>query len=307
MMANKLILVALILCVGSSVHSLKLNDICNYGVIEYNGLEVNSFYTLPEPQQVSLDPNKSFAIFNQKIIYLFLSNQINIPSLGTFTFNETEAYFPDDYDQLEFDSIKRNHTDKVVKLLSEKYLNNFSKAFFSKFEGPRVVFNELYARLNNLKNNHMKSSNVYRNQYRISALTAIQKIMRQTLDFIEVLEDFFELYDLPQMTISRFGIKEEKEMEKLSALIHNQSLSNENQTMVFDNVKIDHVYEEGIVVASNFTLNRDSSEPNNVLKSTGALYYKVVLPFHNKNYPTTYPRCTSTYHLPRFFYSHFKS
>ena len=65
-MANKLILVALILFASSSVDSLILNDICNNSVIEYNGLVVNSFYTIPEPQHVSFDSNESFAIFNQK-------------------------------------------------------------------------------------------------------------------------------------------------------------------------------------------------------------------------------------------------
>ena len=54
MMTNKLILIVLILCVSSSVGSLKLENICKQYVFEYNGLEVNSFYKIP--QHVSLDP-----------------------------------------------------------------------------------------------------------------------------------------------------------------------------------------------------------------------------------------------------------
>ena len=51
-MTNKLILVALILCVSSSVDSLKLSNICKKWVPIYNELEVNSFYRIH--QQVSL-------------------------------------------------------------------------------------------------------------------------------------------------------------------------------------------------------------------------------------------------------------
>ena len=54
MMTNKLILIALILCVSSSVSSLKLENICKDDVFEYNGLEVNSLYKIS--QHVSLDP-----------------------------------------------------------------------------------------------------------------------------------------------------------------------------------------------------------------------------------------------------------
>ena len=57
MMTNKLILVALILCVSSSVGSLKLKSICNYEEFKYNGLKVNSFYKIP--QHVSLNLNES--------------------------------------------------------------------------------------------------------------------------------------------------------------------------------------------------------------------------------------------------------
>ena len=58
-MTNKLILVALLLCVSSSVDSLELGNICKQDVFKYRGLEVNSFYKIP--QNVSLDPNESIA------------------------------------------------------------------------------------------------------------------------------------------------------------------------------------------------------------------------------------------------------
>ena len=55
-MTNKLILVALILCVSSLVDSLKLGKICKHNVVRfYKGLEVNSFYKIS--QHVSLDSN----------------------------------------------------------------------------------------------------------------------------------------------------------------------------------------------------------------------------------------------------------
>ena len=53
MVTNKLILIVLMLCVSSSVDSLKLGNICNQDVFLYNGSEVNSFYKMP--QHVSLD------------------------------------------------------------------------------------------------------------------------------------------------------------------------------------------------------------------------------------------------------------
>ena len=58
-MTNKLILVALLLCVSSSVYSLELGNICKQDVFTYRGLEVNSFYKIP--QNVSSDPNESLA------------------------------------------------------------------------------------------------------------------------------------------------------------------------------------------------------------------------------------------------------
>ena len=62
-MINKLIFIALILCVSSSVHSLKLGKICKDDEFKvYNGLEVNSFYKIPD--YVSLGPKKSLAMFN---------------------------------------------------------------------------------------------------------------------------------------------------------------------------------------------------------------------------------------------------
>ena len=54
-MTDKLILILLIFFVSSSVDSLKLENICEDGVFEYNGLEVNSFYKIP--QHVGLDLN----------------------------------------------------------------------------------------------------------------------------------------------------------------------------------------------------------------------------------------------------------
>ena len=68
-MTNKLILIGLILCVSSSVDSLKLGNICKPDVFKYNGLVVNSFYKIP--QHVSLNPNLSLEMFNKKLIYYY--------------------------------------------------------------------------------------------------------------------------------------------------------------------------------------------------------------------------------------------
>ena len=61
-MTNKLILISLILCVISSVDSLKLGNLCKNDIFEYKGIEVNSFYKTP--QQVSWNSNEPIAIFN---------------------------------------------------------------------------------------------------------------------------------------------------------------------------------------------------------------------------------------------------
>ena len=62
MKTNKLILIALILCVSSSVYSLELGTICKQDVFknDVNGLEVNSFYKIR--QKVSLDSNDSLVM-----------------------------------------------------------------------------------------------------------------------------------------------------------------------------------------------------------------------------------------------------
>ena len=68
MMTNKLILVALILCVSSSVNSLKLGNLCKQDCGEYIDLEVNAFYKIPT--QVSLDSNESLAMLYQRFFFL---------------------------------------------------------------------------------------------------------------------------------------------------------------------------------------------------------------------------------------------
>ena len=48
MMTNKLSLISLILYVSSSANSLKLEDICKQDIFNYNDIEVNSFYKIPQ-------------------------------------------------------------------------------------------------------------------------------------------------------------------------------------------------------------------------------------------------------------------
>ena len=64
MLTNKLFLIALILCVSSSVDSLKLGNMCKINVFQYQDTKVNSFYKIQ--QQVSLDPNGVISNVNKK-------------------------------------------------------------------------------------------------------------------------------------------------------------------------------------------------------------------------------------------------
>ena len=64
-MNDKLILIALILCISSSVDSLKLTNICKDDVFEYNGLKVNSFYKIRQHVRI-LMIIKLISMLNQK-------------------------------------------------------------------------------------------------------------------------------------------------------------------------------------------------------------------------------------------------
>ena len=105
----------------------------------------------------------------------------------------------------------------------------------------------------------------------------------------------------PYKSNSKFGIKKEEEMKKLGDLMRNLDIANENQTLVFNNISIDKIYDnEEIVKVSNFTSNRYSKLIYD-FRSTITLYYDVVLPFHNKNYDGNSTDCTSIRDLPDFY------
>ena len=289
-MTNKLVFIALILFMSSSVYSLKLGNICMLDVFEYNGLEVNTFYKLPT--HVSLDPNESFAIFNQKIIYLFLSHQITFPSVGSFCFNEIDVRFPNENDQSEFESIKRNHTSTIIELLSEKNLNNRTGIVFRLYSSMLI--------LNKLKTRVFKLKNRYSTDYYNRLLNPIQDLITENIRFIYLLIGYFDT-KFPYMDDLKSRIKKEKEMKKLGDLIRNLDLSNENQIMAFNNLKIEGIYNQKIVQVSNFTLNRHSKLIYD-FRSTSTLYYDVVLPFHDKNYDGTSADCTIRWDLPGFYW-----
>ena len=210
---------------------------------------------------------------------MFLSYQINFPSVGSFCSNQTDVHFPNEGDQLEFESIKRNHTETIVELLSEKYLNNRS-AIVSRLVDKSGVLQSLVGRAMNLWT-----------RYHYKSLYPFLNLMFDGLDFLDIL--WYCFHDqLPIKNVLRFGIKREEEMKKLGDLIPNLDLSNENQTMAFHNISIQQVYPKTIISVSNFTLNRHS-ELIYDFRSTSTLYYDLVLPFHNKNYDETSKDCTT--------------
>ena len=172
-------------------------------------------------------------------------------------------------------------------MLSEDYMNDDSYVFISLLKTHKVLIG-LYNRTENLTH-----------RYHYKALSSILDLMKNDVDFVTVLLGY--IWDiLPTMDLLKLGIKKEEEMNKLGDLIRNLDVSNKNQTMAFNNVKIDEIYKKSIVKPYNFTLNRRSKLIND-FRSTSTLYYDVVLPFNDKNYDPTSTDCRASRDLP-FFY-----
>ena len=192
---------------------------------------------------------------------------------------------------MEFDSIKRNHTDTIVELLSEKYLYN-QTAFSTKFHRKAWSLQELYLRIIRLRIRYSK------NYYINNSLTSIMKTMADDIDFTYTLWDYYSNH-FPTKDVLKFGIKKEMEMKILSDLIRNLDVSNKSQVMAFHNDNIDEIYKKGIVLVSNFTLHRRSKLIYD-FRSTSTLYYEIVLPFHDKNYDGNSADCSNFWELPSF-------
>ena len=172
-------------------------------------------------------------------------------------------------------------------MLSEKNSKNRTAAL-SSFGDTSNVLKELQTRATNLND-----------RYHYKLLSTILVLMEDDIDFIELLSDYY-WDDFPFKYNLKKSEFKNKEMKKLGDLIRNLDLSDENQTMAFNNVPIDEIYDKRIVKASNFTLNRPSNL-NYDFRSTITLYYDIVLPFHDKNYDPTSTDCAHYRDLPTFF------
>ena len=194
---------------------------------------------------------------------------------------------------MEFESIKRRHTDTIVGLLSEKYFNERSIVPITyRLDDTRLILSKLKDRLVNLWIRN------YTDHYN-KLLKPIKDLIQGNIYFVYLLS-FYYFGELPNQDNLNSGIKKEEEMKKLGDLIRNLNASNKNQTMAFNNISIEEIYEKQIVKVSNFTLNRYSKLTKD-LRSTSTLYYDVVLPFHNKNYDPTSTDCKQKQDLPMFF------
>ena len=192
---------------------------------------------------------------------------------------------------MEFESIKRNYTNTIVELLSEKNLN-IRTDIFTRLSHLEDVLDELDTRYDELRDRYLLG---FPSLYRVS------KIMDNTTSFVHyVLRAFF--WSLFPYRYDQLNIKRKNEIEKLGDLIRNLDLSNESQIMVFNNFKIDdeEIYGKKIVQVSNFTLHRRSKLVYD-FRSTSTMYYDIVLPFHDKNYDPRTKDCTRAKDLPRWF------
>ena len=222
-----------------------------------------------------------------------MSHQISFPSVDTFCFNQTDVHFPNEKAQLEFESIKRDHTNMMVEIISEKFWNNRTG-----------ISRRLYNTSSNLQDLIVRVAylmHLYPTDYHNKSLIPILNLMEDDTDFFDTLWDY-AFTKLPRQDALKVGIKKEEEMKKLGDLISTCNLNlgtNENQTMVFDHLKIDEIYDRSIVQVSKFTLNRPS-KPNNDFKSTSTLYYTIFLPFHDKNYDANSTDCAHYWEIPNF-------
>ena len=190
---------------------------------------------------------------------------------------------------MEFESIKRNHTNTIVNLLSEKNLNERNYLQLRLYR-TKAVLEELEYRVFNLN---------YRYHYK--SLSSIVDLISQNIVFINLLKSY-DKNGFPQVNHLKSGIEKLEEMKKLGDLIRNLDLSNENLTMAFHNLKIDEVYKSRIVKVSKFTLNRRSKLFYD-FRSTITMYYDIFLPFHDKNYDETSTNCTNIHGVPLFFFN----
>ena len=196
---------------------------------------------------------------------------------------------------MEFESIKRKHTDTMVELLSGKFLNEPSNIYTRVTEKLDV--------LKELRRRAFRLATIYSSEdYYYDLLIRFVHLMDDNLDFVDLLRNYFWNV-LPIKDHLKFGIKRNNEVEKLGDLIHNLDFSNENQIMAFHNFGINEIYRQRIIQVSSFTLHGRSKLIND-FRSTSKLNYDIVLPFHDKNYDPTSTDCTIRWDLPYFYRYH---
>ena len=176
-------------------------------------------------------------------------------------------------------------------MLSETFLDRPSY-IFTRLTRKRSTLKELRRRA-------FRLATIYSlDNYYYDILSRFVHLIDDNLDFVDLLANFvFDL--LPVKDILKLGIKREEEMKKLGDLIRNLDLSNKNQTMAFNNLEINEIYDKQIAQVTNLTLHRRSKLIYD-MRSTSTLYYDIFLPFHDKNYVPTYTDCTSKWDLPSF-------
>ena len=222
---------------------------------------------------------------------MFRFHQITFPSVDSFCFNETGVYFRNKTDRSEFESIKREHTNTMVGLLSKNLykLTTISTSI--------NILNSLMSRFAMLKKR-------YPSKHYTKLLDPISDLMADDVKFAYLLKSYYDS-KLPNLDLPKFGIETDTELEKLDDLIRNLDLSNKNPIMVFHNAKIDTIYSQKIILPSKITLNSHSKLINDS-RSTSTLYYDIILPFDDKDhiYHLNPNNCTHRRDLPSFFADH---
>ena len=178
----------------------------------------------------------------------------------------------------------------MIDLLDEENLNDRTDIKTSLIHTKKLL-RQLESRFDDLKNR-------YPTDHYYKLLNPIADLLDDDLDLVYLLWNYFLDY-FPDFNLLKTGFKRDDEVKRLGDLIRNLDLSNANQTMAFNNIAIDDIYNKTIVQVSNFTLHRPSKLKYD-LRSTSTLYYDVVLPFHDKNYVNS-TDCTRAKDLPKFF------
>jgi len=249
-MNNHFILISLILAISSSVNCVELRRICADDVFRYRDHEINSVHviklnvSLKEVAYFAIDPNEEFEDFGD-------------------TFRDQML------------SVKKEHNKRLVKLYSERYLNQ-NESILDSLDEMGKNTTELRYKI------EQSESEEQNDQYFVlSKLLLTRNQISKLTHLIEYLSSFFD-NKFPQENSKipdQIGKKELK--LKLKSIIENLNVT-ENQTSAFIDVPIYEIYEKQIV-KPKFTFFR-LSKLSYDFRSTGQLELDIVLPFEDKIY-----------------------